>query len=237
VAIARRDTQQVRSASSNAPACPAFGVNPVTGDTIVVWMSSFVVAGTTHQAPTDSVGTNTYTQIGATQILGTSDVQLSCWRAENITGGASVVVTGHLAAAVTVTVIAVCLSGAQTPTSYNADTVSAGQISANPASGASTPAPAANSYFMAGTTGNGSSAATTAGSGWTYYTNSSQTDNVTFQDLYIEELTTSTSSSVQNGQFTAASSGWVARVVSVAPLVTPTAYVGSRRLALQQRMG
>jgi hypothetical protein len=214
MAISRRDCQQARSNAASALACPAFASSPVSGDTVVVCISSWTSGGLTHQAPTDSQA-NTYTQIGTTQAGASGDFQMSMWKSENITGGASFVVTGHISISATITCIAVCLTGANTPTSYNGDTVAATATSANPASGTSSPAPAANSYFLA-CCSKGATNIPTAGSGWQFFTNSTQTDNVTFQDLYVEESTT-TSSSAMNGTFTVASENWVARVASFAP--------------------
>lgn len=218
MAIAKRSNPvEGHTGSGNSQATGAFATNPVSGDTIVVF---YGVGGTdTHQAPTDSAS-NTYTQIGTTQdTTGTFHTQMSVWKSENITGGSSFTVTGHLLGGHAFTVIAWCLSGAATPSSYNADTVGAVNAgSANPASGTSTPAPAANSFFIAGACTEDGNNACTAGSGWEFVTGSTQTDDTTFQDLYTEELTgTNVSSSAQNGQFTASSTAWAARVASFAP--------------------
>jgi hypothetical protein len=235
MAITNRACQQIATTSGSDPACPIFGANPVTGDTVEVWYSSFATGGVTHIAPTDSQF-NTYTQIGTTQAGASGNFQLSLWRAENITGGANFVVTGHFAAAVTATVIATCITDTNTPTNYNGDTVAATGTSVNPASGASTPAPAADSYFTAGTS-KGANGVATAGSGWNFYTLSTQTDNVSFQDLYVEERFPS--STVQNGQFTCASENWIARVASFAPRPNIAAIAATDQLNMspQQRMG
>lgn len=219
MAISRRDCQQGKSNAASAVPCTAFASNPANGDTVVVCQSSWTSGGLTHQAPTDNFS-NTYTQIGTTQAGASGDFQMSLWKSENITGGASFVVTGHISISATITVIAVCLTGAKTPTSYNGDTAAATATSANPASGTSSPAPAANSYFLA-CCSKGATNIPTAGSGWQFFTNSTQTDNVTFQDLYVEE-STALSSSAMNGTFTVASENWVARVASFAPVAVAT---------------
>lgn len=217
--IAKRSAPvEGHSGSSSAQATSAFATNPVTGDTILV----IVATGNTvtHNAPTDPAG-NVYTQIGTQLSDGAASfpANLSFWRKENCTGFAGAV-TGNTGALAALTVIAWCFQGANTPTSYNADANQATNTgSANPASGTSSPAPAANSFFVAATTGSSASAAVSAGSGWEFVAGSTQTDNTTFQDLYTEELTSAaTSSSAQNGQFTAVSAAWAARVVSFAPV-------------------
>lgn len=221
MAISRRDCQQARSNAVSALPCPAFAVNPISGDTVAVAMSSWISGGLTHQAPTDSQS-NTYTQIGTTQAGTSGAFQLSLWRAENITGGASFIVTAHVSVSASVTVIAVCLTGANTPTSYNGDTVAATATTTTPASGTSSPAPAANSYFLAAMT-KGATNIPTAGSGWQFFTNSTQTDNVTFQDLYVEE-SAATSSAAMDGTFgtLASAENWLVRVASFAPVAVAT---------------
>lgn len=216
-AIARRGVAEGHSTATTTCATTAFSTAPVTGDTMVVVVSSFNGV-TTFTAPTD--GLNTYTQIGTTLASGsaTSDVVLSVWRKENMTGGASFVVTGHVSQN-GCTVIAWDLSGANTPTSYNADkTGTTATASANPASGSSTPAPAASSFFVGGMS-NGGTETVTAGSGWQFETNSTQTNNSSFQDLFTEDLTAAgnVSSSAQSATFTATSDLWAAQVQSVAP--------------------
>lgn len=216
--IGRRGTAaQGTTSSANAVACSAFGTNPVTGDSIYVWMSTFLTGGVTHQAPTDTQS-NAYTQIGTTQVGSSGNFALSLWLATNITGGSSFVVTGHVGTVgTTISVIATCLDS---PVVSNGDTVGGTGTSTTPASGTSSPAPAANSYFTTGMT-KGATNIPTAGSGWQFFTNSTQTDNVTFQDLYVEEAT-ALSSSAMNGTFGTLGSAenWVARVASFGPAVT-----------------
>lgn len=213
MSIAKRSNPvEGHTGSGTSVATTAFGTNPVTGDTLVV----FEITGgvVTHQAPTDTAS-NTYTQIGTT--IGGGPL-ISMWRKENCSGGSSFVVTGHVNTATQVTVIAWCLSGASIPTSYNGDTAAATASTANPASGSSSPAPAANSFFIAGVADGGANNAVTAGSGWEFVTGSIQGDNTSFQSGYTEELTTpNTSSSAQNGQFTAIANPWAAGVASFAP--------------------
>lgn len=212
--IAKRSNPvEGHTGSGTSVATSAFATSPVTGDTIVVFEFTGAISNT-HQAPTDTAG-NTYTQIGTT-LNGSQG--LSLWKCENCTGGSSFVVTGHLSGVDQLTVIAWCLSGAQTPTSYNGDSVGTTGSSANPASGTSSPAPAANSFFIAGAVGGGADNAMTAGSGWEFVTGSTQPDNTAFQAAYTEELTSpNTSSTAQNGLFVAVANPWAARVVSFAP--------------------
>lgn len=220
MSIAKRSNPvEGHTGSGTSQATSAFGTSPVTGDTVVVFEIS-AGPGPVHQAPTDTAS-NTYTQIGTS----TSDPDgqiISVWRKENCTGGSSFAVTAHIDTASQLTVIAWCLSGANTPTSYNGDSVGANGNGANPASGTSSPAPAANSFFLAGVVNSGADNAVTAGSGWEFVTGSKQGDNTSFQSAYTEELTSpNTSSSAQNGQFTAVAAGWGARVASFAPTAGP----------------
>lgn len=211
----RGNAAQGTTGSGSSVACTAFATNPQNGDSIYVWMSTFITGGVTHQAPTDTFS-NTYTQIGTTQAGASGNFHLSLWLATNITGGSSFVVTGHVSLiGTTITVIATCLD---TNVAYNGDTAAATATSTNPASGTTSPAPSVASYFTAATS-KGATAIPTAGSGWQFFTNSTQTDNVSFQDLYVEESITN-SSSAMNGQFTCASENWVARAASFAPAVT-----------------
>lgn len=226
MSIAKRSNPvEGHTGSGTSQATGAFATSPVSGDTIIV----FCAAGgsSTHNAPTDSTGLNTYTQIGTSQVIGTFSETLSVWKCENITGGSSFIVTGNLVSARPLTVIAWCLQGANTPTSYNGDTAAALNAgSANPDTGTTSPAPAANSFFVAGVITEDGNNAEAAGSGWEYITGSTQSDNTSFQDLYTEELTSpNTSSSAQNGTFTGASTPWAARVASFAP--APSAAVAS----------
>lgn len=214
-AIARRGVTEGHTASGNAVcATTAFGTTPVSGDTLVVAVSSFG-ATTTFTTPTDTGG-NVYTQIGTTLV--SSTVLMSVWRKENATGAASFIVTGHIGTTTNgCTAIAWDLSGANTPTSYNADKTSAtNAASANPVSGSSTPAPAASSFFV-GVMTNAGPEAVTSGSGWQVETNSTQTNNTSFQDLYTEDLTAVTASSAQSATWTAISDAWGAQVQSFAP--------------------
>ena len=222
MALTRRScTQGVTTADTQIDTL-AFPTNPVSGDTIVVFMSTFASGGNTSQAPTDNKS-NTYTQIGTTTTILAGTVGLSLWYSSNITGGSSFMVTGHVSATATVTVIATCLAGTAVPTSYNSDSVSATSAGgANPSIGPTTPAPAANSYFIAAVCKGGTGVAT-AGSGWQFYTNSTQTNNATLQDLYVEELTTTTASVVKTALFTNASEAWTGRIASFAPLVSASA--------------
>lgn len=215
MAIAKRSNPvEGHTGSGTSKATTAFATDPVSGDTVVVFMMTGG-PGPVHQAPTDTL--NTYTQIGATTSAPGGQL-ISLWQKANITGGSSFIVTAHTDIATQITVIAWCLSGALTPTSYNSDSVAAAASTANPASGASTPAPAASSFFLAGVVNAGADNAVTAGSGWEFVSGSTQTDNTAFQSGYTEELTTpNTSSSVQNGQFTAVAAGYGARVASFAP--------------------
>ena len=212
-AIAKREIAEGHTSGAPTTSCATgtFVTSPVTGDTIVVGVSTFGL-GITISAPTDTQS-NTYTQIGTTTTTA-NNAKLAVYRSENVTGGASFVVTGH-ASGNGCTAIVWALSGAAT-TSYNGDSIAATNTGANPASGTSTPAPAANSFFIGAMT-NESTNAVTAGSGWQFETRSTQTDNTSFQDLFTEDLTTGTSSSAQNATFTEASDTWADRVQSFAP--------------------
>lgn len=217
--IFRRDSQQAKSnAAATLPISPAFQVDPQNGDTIVVFQSSWRSGGNTHLAPTDNFG-NTYVQVGSTQAGATGDFQLSEWRAENIVGGAAFVVSGRISISATLSVVAICLGNAQAPTSYNNDSAVNNNTSTTPSVGSSSPAPAANSYFLAAMS-KGASGIPTAGAGWQFFPNSIQTDNVTWQDLYVEEAV-GVSSAALTATFStlAAAENWVARISSFAPRV------------------
>lgn len=219
-AIARRGIVEGHTGSgSSSCTTGTFASNPVTGDTMVVAVSTFNTAAT-MTAPTDT-GSNTYTQIGTTLTVGTGStaILMSVWRKENLTGAASFTVVGHMSGSTLgCTVIAWDLSGAAT-TSYNADKTGTTGSTANPASGTSTPAPAASSFFIGAMTMSSSSNTVTAGSGWTFETNSTQTDNTNFQALYTEDLSAggNVSSSAQSATFTEAADSWDAQVQSFAP--------------------
>lgn len=104
----------------------AFATDPISGDCIVVFMHTLYATNSpTHLAPTDTAS-NTYTQIGSTLTQENppgSYHKLSMWYSQNITGGASFVVTGHASAGGLgngVILMAWALTGVS-PTAYNGD--------------------------------------------------------------------------------------------------------------------
>lgn len=223
-----RDVQSKAVVTSATALCPAFATNPATGDTIVVLQAAFNGTAPVHQAPTVSAGTATFTQIGTTLVVPLSaTTNISMWRAENITGGVSMAVTGHCSGSVgDLSVVAWCLTGANTPTSYNADTVGpTGNGTANPATGNTSGSPPANSIWIGELTDDGANADATDGTGWnttgsngftsTMQGNARLTDNASFQALYTEYKL---ASAVQSATWTnATNTHWAARAASFAP--------------------
>lgn len=222
MALTVKDVKGAQATSNvNSLALSAFSTDPVAGDVVAVIMASFL-SGTapTHTAPTDSVGGNTYTQIGTVQNITTS-CEYTMWRSVLINGGASFVVTGHQTNAATTAVVAWCLTSTG---GYNSDSVVANTAGTNPTSGTSTPAPPTGSMFIGGVTevtlGDN---AVADGSGWNaiangvtsgMVTSARQTNNSTSQDLYTEYKMANIATAAI---WSSASTTYIARVASFQP--------------------
>jgi hypothetical protein len=137
----------VRAASTNTSsvALAAFSPTPVANGVILVCVGTYLgVAASQHLAPTDNFS-NTYTQVGTG--IDQANVSLSLWRARAITTGASHQVTVHAGVAANMIGMAWALDVAdEVNTDFTSATLTVGST---PAVGPSSPAPAANSIFLA----------------------------------------------------------------------------------------
>jgi hypothetical protein len=136
----------VQSAAGNGVnlALPAFAVDAVAGGVIVVGYSLFNFGVGTTLVPTDSKG-NTYVQIGTTKVQ--SSAGLAMFYAKNIAAGPTTVTchpNGTFAAAV-----AWLLKDTDTVAPYNGDWIGDKNTTVSAAAGPTTPAPLANSIFIA----------------------------------------------------------------------------------------
>lgn len=215
--MSHKDVQQKALTSVPSVDCPA--INAAAGDLVFVAQVAFnPTTGWTHQAPTDSAGGNTYTQIGATEWDGANNFGASRWYSILTNGSASLVITAHVSITVSaLTGIAWVQNGLG---SYNSDTKTATATSTNPASGNSTPAPSGSSIFLGQAHFNSSGTTLTDGSGWnaltngftsTMLTNAKQTNNSTLEACYLEWKR---ASGVTSATWTAASDTWWANVQS-----------------------
>lgn len=162
------DVQSTFETNATTKALPAFGTNPSNGDTVVVAYSMQNYANFTSKlVPTDNFG-NTYALLSALQ--GGSTNGIAVYYAENIVGGASFVVTARPnQTAENWTAVAWCITGVSR---YNGDLKSAGAGFGAIATGTSSPAPAANSIFLAFVSVRSTSAATAdTGAGWNAVSN------------------------------------------------------------------
>lgn len=199
--------------SANDLALTAFGSNPVAGDLIVVCTTNWNTIIRTILTPTDSIGGNTYTQLGS-QVQGDL-VGLTMHSCLVTNGGASFVITVHSTSttAALTGVAWLWRQSAGTPI-YNGDFKSNSGISvANPSSGTTSPAPGLGSMFV-GMMGNNSSNSVTDGVGWNAIANgfdstmlsaARQTNNSPNQDCYAEYLLADVAS---NADWTEASDTW-----------------------------
>lgn len=209
------------TANGASQALTAFAVNPVAGDLVVVFQSSFFGSNPTHTAPTDSAGGNTYTQIGTVQRSG-AVTEYTEWFSVLVNGGSSFIVTAHQTNG-TMGLVAVLLTGNHA-TPYNSDSAVANVTGTNPSSGTSSPAPPAGSIFLGGVTDNLGNNAETDGASWNatsvngctaaMVTAMRQTNNTNSQDLYVEYLMANVATAAI---WTAASSAYIARVASFKP--------------------
>ncbi len=141
----------------------AFAVNPVAGDTVLVFQS----IGFGNQAsstPTDSAGGNTYTLIGSRSATGATFVT-EAWISTLTNGGSSFVVSAHTTSTADFSFVTWLLSGTLT---YNNDFVKVGGVgdSADPLIGGPTsPAPPGQAIFFGGMN-YGNSAPAASASGW-----------------------------------------------------------------------
>lgn len=136
---------QARSNGTGAVQMAAFATNPVNGDTVVVGYVHFSNGGAFPNAPTDTQG-NTYIKLG--ELRGASDFSgVSYWYCPNVVGGANFKVTADCDGAQWAC-IAILLQGMDLA-SYNGDfTIHTGS-GAGATVGPSSPAPKANSIFIA----------------------------------------------------------------------------------------
>lgn len=83
----------VKGASGNAATVQlaAFAADPAAGDAIVVSYGCYQ-GPTSHLAPVDTTGMNTYTQLGTINVHSSNNAQ-SLWLAKNIVGGSTFRVT------------------------------------------------------------------------------------------------------------------------------------------------
>lgn len=223
MAITVPEAQQGKTGSLvTSLATGAFATSPSVGDLIVVFCAT-EAGGSTHTAPTDSAG-HTATQCGSESSA--SGEQLSVWRFENLTTGTglgSYVVTGHFGTAASATIIAVRVTG-NAAAAYNSDIVQNSLTTltsaANPSVGPTTVAPASASIFFGVlASNNAGNAQYTDGTNiaWTHITNETQTDNTSFDDLYVEHFINTDATKRTAQWVTATVTTWFAAVLSFAP--------------------
>lgn len=224
-------------------ALSAFAVDPIAGDLVLVFQSSFFGSNPTHTAPTDNKGGNTYTQIGAVQRDSTV-VEFTAWFSVLANGGSGFIVTAHQTNG-TMGLVSVLITGNH-GVPYNGDTAFQNTTGANPSSGTSSPAPALGSIFFGALTDGLGDNASANGSGWNttgvngftagMATAMRQSNNTSSQDLYVEYQM---SDAALAAVWTAASSLYIARVASFKPGATAPAVIPNEPwpLAVQQRMG
>lgn len=192
-------------------ALPAFAVNPVNGDTIVVVVSAYVNA---PQTPTDSRG-NTYTQLG---VRNDSGLYCAIYSSENIVGGSAFVVSSP--GANSHGAVAYCLHNVE-PSSSTGDIVTTANAGAG--SGAAGPTvivPVANSIFIAGLIHQGGTIAD-GGSGWNAIANGFTSGCLTRArgDFTQAKIATQykIASTVQTGAWTSTGQAWGAVIASFKP--------------------
>ena len=90
------DVQQATASLVTSVQTPVFAADPVTGDFILVGVSTWDAPATaTHSAPTDTEG-NLYVQLGpTTPVSAIGSARISLWVAVGVTGGSSFRVTSH----------------------------------------------------------------------------------------------------------------------------------------------
>ncbi len=161
------DVQEGHSTGSSALAAPAFAANPVTGDCVLVGVSSWKAGqGVTHSAPTDTAS-NTYVQIGTTLNHPSGNLQLSLWACVSATGGSSFVVTNHLSVSTYTSLVVWCVRP-------NVAIVSLGDVASdfscsdeNADDPTTSPAPpVADAFFLSIAVAAGTDNTLTAGTGW-----------------------------------------------------------------------
>ncbi len=149
MAITILDVQQV-AGHNTVLALPAFAVNPVAGDTVIVFQS-IGFGNQASTAPTDSTGSNTYTIIGSRSAIGATFVT-EAWMSTLTAGGSSFVVSVHTSSTADFSAIVWLLSGTLT---FNSDFVKAGGIGDSAATitgGPTSPAPPGQAIFFGGMT-------------------------------------------------------------------------------------
>lgn len=139
----------VKGASGNATSAQlaAFAADPANGDTIVVSYGCYH-GPTNHLAPTDTTGMNTYTQIGTINVHSSTNAQ-SLWYAKNIVGGSTFRVTCNPNNSYFACEAWVLRGVSLNP--YNGDFSKFTPVVATTTvlTGATSPAPAPNSIFLA----------------------------------------------------------------------------------------
>jgi hypothetical protein len=240
--LAVAEVQQGKTGSTvTTLAATVFTTSPNVGDLIVVFVATEAGTLPSHTAPTDSAG-HTATQVGSQQSGGIEG--LSVWVFENITVGtglSSYIVTAHWGTS-SGTLVVVRVTGNNTPTSYNGDIVqnslTAETSSTNPSVGPTTVAPANQSIFfgcVASDTAPNANYTDGTNIAWTHVTNEVQTDNTTFDDLYVEHFINSDATK-QTAQWVGATAPWFALVCSFAPAPTAAVSVQHGVISKQQRM-
>lgn len=210
-------------------ALPAFAVDPVNGDTIVV-MSAIYSSAAAAQAPTDNFG-NTYVQIGSTirQSVWNSNTGFALWYAKNIVGGSSFVVTDH-ANNNNHNAVAWCLSGVDTIAPYNGDWVEAhGGGATNPTTGPTIIVPPTNSMFLAFFFEDDNVAATVP-TGWNTTGANGFTAGMATRSTSIytgvpirSQSAYFIASAVQSAQWTVIiPHAWIGMLISIQPILAPT---------------
>lgn len=218
MAIAVAEAQQGKtSASVTSLPTGTFATPPAAGDLILV--AQCTGTPVTHTAPTDSAG-HTAVQIGSQVDSGAASNAITLWKFENLTTGtglSSYIVTGHWTSA-SGSIVAIRVTGQATPTAYNSDVASnTRQVSTNPASPTTAGGQTANSLFVGIMTSNVTAVATDGTAvAWTHVTNEVQSDNTTFDSLYMEHFIRTTTVGL-SATWTLASSTWGTIVASFAP--------------------
>lgn len=164
-------------------ALPAFVVNPGNGDTIVVCQAWFLSSSSNTAAPTDSAG-NTYTRVNPSDIIWGAFTGVTMWKAENIIGGSSFIVTVRMAVnACTQAAVARCIT--YTLPSSNRGDATTNQTNGTTSATTAAPGPGGgqpNSVYIACVSdGQTDPASYTSPPGWTNASN--QLNNSSSQDI------------------------------------------------------
>lgn len=209
-------------------ALPAFAVNPANGDCIVVCQSWFRAGSENSAAPTDTFG-NTYTRVNAADLIFGAFIGMAMWKAENIIGGASFVVTTRVATnPSTIASVARCLT-------RQLQASSAGDVTTNQTSGTTSATTAAsgaaggvpNSIYIACVSdGQTDPASYTPSPSWNDR-GTNQPNNSSSQDLGTQDFT-SLDQAFRTAVWTGPNSAFNAYGAIIASFMGPfpTVYVG-----------